>query len=248
MSVSAPEAAQFYLTAPSPCPYLDGRQERKMFTHLSGRRSQGLHQLLADNGFRRSQNLVYRPSCENCSACMSVRVCVDEFTPGKRHRRIIKTNADLKITVDDPIATDEQYELFSRYLAARHNGGGMNQMSEEDFQDMIEDSAVSTSVVEYRASNDQNNGGKLLAVSLTDNMADGYSMVYSFFDSGLDKRSLGNFVILDHVKRAKEANLQFVYLGYWVKGSAKMDYKSQFKPLQLQSMQAGWFNFEITRS
>jgi len=248
MSVSKPEGTQFYLTAATQCPYLEGQQERKMFTHLSGHRSQSLHQLLSDNGFRRSQNIVYRPSCPDCDACMSTRICIKEFVPSKRHRRIINNNRDLRNNIEDSIATEEQYELFSRYLNARHDGGGMTQMSEEDFQDMIEDSAVNTSVVEYRLGEDQNNSGnsdgQLLGVALTDNMLDGYSMVYSFFDPEMNKRSLGNFIILDHIKRAERANLDFVYLGYLIEKSAKMRYKSQFKPLQIQTMQSGWIDYE----
>ncbi|VAW25116.1 Arginyl-tRNA--protein transferase [hydrothermal vent metagenome] len=246
MSLSPPEATQFYLTAPSPCPYLADREERKMFTHLLGRRSQGLHQLLADNGFRRSQNLIYRPSCENCCACMSARVCVDKFVAGKRHRRIIRANQDLEVLVVDPHASDEQFEIFSRYLNARHNGGGMTQMSEDDYQDMIEDTAVSTSVVEYRLTSHDENSGKLVAVSLSDNMVDGYSMVYSFFDPDLKTRSLGNFMVLDHIARARQASLDFVYLGYLVEGSPKMNYKSQFAPLQVQSFDYGWVDYELS--
>lgn len=244
MSFRAPEAAQFYLTAPSPCPYLEGKEERKMFTHLSGRRAQGLHQLLADNGFRRSQNLIYRPSCEECSACMSARVCVDKFVVDKHHRRVIKANRDIAVEVCEPLANEEQYELFTRYLGARHNGGGMTQMSEEDFQDMIEDTAVDTSVVEYRIGGERENGGKLLAVVLSDNMADGYSMVYSFFEPNMKSRGLGNFLILDHIARARQANLDFVYLGYWVDGSAKMSYKSKFRPMQVLATPMGWQDYE----
>jgi len=244
MSVAPPEATQFYLTAPSPCPYLADHEERKMFTHLLGRRSQGLHQLLADNGFRRSQNLIYRPSCEKCSACMSARVCVDKFVAGKRHRRIIKANRDLKVVIVEPHASDEQFEIFSRYLNTRHNGGGMTQMSEEDYQDMIEDTAVSTSVIEYRLPSEDKTGDRLVAVSLSDNMSDGYSMVYSFFNPDLKSRSLGNFMVLDHIARAQLANLDFVYLGYLVEGSAKMNYKSQFTPLQVQSSNFGWIDYE----
>ncbi len=250
MSISAPEATRFYLTAPSPCPYLQGREERKMFTHLSGNRAQGLHQLLADNGFRRSQNLVYRPNCRDCSACMSARVCVKNFTARKRHKRIIRANRDVVAKVGHPQATDEQYEIFSRYLKARHEGGGMTNMSEEDYQDMIEDTAVDTSVVEYRlkAEKGDENAGRLLAVCLTDNMADGYSMVYSFFDPEMSRRSPGSFLILDHIERARTNGLAYVYLGYLVEKSAKMSYKSEFRPLQVQYMDRGWLDYETFSS
>ncbi|MCF6302063.1 MAG: arginyltransferase [Devosiaceae bacterium] len=240
MSIQAPETAQFYMTSPTPCPYLENREERKLFTHLTGRRSQGLHQLLADSGFRRSQNLVYRPSCQSCSACKSARVVVGEFSPRRRHRKIINANGDICANINPPEASDEQYELFLRYLEARHNGGGMTQMGEEDYQDMVEDTPVDSSLIEYRLGATDTDDGQLVGVALTDNMSDGYSMVYSFFDPELTRRGLGNYMILDHIERARNADLNYVYLGYWVQNSPKMDYKSQFRPLQVQSIHAGW--------
>ena len=239
-TVPIPEIAQFYLTAPAPCPYLEGKKERKLFTHLSGRRAQGVHQVLADTGFRRSQNLVYRPACEECHACKSARVCVNGFKFHRRYLRLEKINQDLKIRVLPPKATQEQFDLFCRYLAHRHAGGGMTQMSQEDYQDMMEDTPVSTSLVEYRLANSEKTDGKLLAVALVDNMADGFSLVYSFFDPDLKRRGLGNFVILDHIRRAARMGLPFVYLGYWVENSPKMEYKSGFRPLQIQNTRTGW--------
>ncbi len=148
------------------------------------------------------------------------------------------------VTIIAPHASDEQFEIFSRYLRARHNGGGMTQMNEEDYQDMIEDTSVSTSVIEYRLPGKTKDEDRLVAVSLSDNMNDGYSMVYSFFDPDLKNRSLGNFMVLDHIERARQANLDFVYLGYLVEGSAKMGYKSQFRPLQIQSASSGWIDYK----
>lgn len=240
MSIQAPETAQFYMTSPTPCPYLENREERKLFTHLRGRRSQGLHQLLADNGFRRSQNLVYRPNCESCNACMSARVVVNEFAPRKRHKRILNANRDVCAKVIAPEASDEQFDLFLRYLDMRHTGGGMTQMGEDDYQDMVEDTPVDSSLIEYRIGGSEADDGQLIGVALTDNMADGYSMVYSFFDPELTRRGLGNYMILDHIARACIGGLEYLYLGYWVQNSAKMDYKSQFRPLQVQSVETGW--------
>ncbi len=240
MSIQAPETTQFYMTSPTPCPYLENREERKLFTHLIGRRSQGLHQMLADNGFRRSQNLVYRPNCEACSACMSARVVVKDFVPRKRHRRIMRANRDVQANIIPTEASEEQFELFLRYLEARHSGGGMTQMGEEDYQDMVEDTPVDSCLVEYRIGGSQHDAGQLIGVALTDNMADGYSMVYSFFDPDLPRRGLGNYMILDHIGRANGVGLDYLYLGYWVQNSAKMDYKSQFRPLQIQSVETGW--------
>lgn len=236
MTRQSPEVAQFFLTAPSACPYLIGREERKLFTHLSGRRAGALHQLLSEHGFRRSQNLVYRPACDGCTACRSVRVMVREFEPRKRFRRIWRTNSDLLGRKVEARVTEEQYNLFGRYLHARHEGGGMTQMSFSDYEFMVEDTPVDTFLVEYRQGKD----GPLVAVALSDMMEDGYSMVYSFFDPALSRRSLGNFMILDHIDRAGHEGLAYVYLGYWVEGSPKMAYKAEFAPLQVQTEHAGW--------
>ncbi|WP_417310004.1 arginyltransferase [Devosia sp.] len=244
MTDQTPENTQLFLTAAMPCPYLPGRQERKLFTHLTGRRASSLHQLLSDNGFRRSQNLIYRPACDGCSACQSVRIVAQEFTPGARYRRVLKTNADIQVEVCQPRATAEQYELFKRYLDARHSGGGMTQMSFVDYEYMVEDTPVQTVLVEYRIGNLPDR--PLVAVALTDVMPDGLSMVYSFYDPDLGKRGLGNYLILDHIEQVKLAGLSYVYLGYWVKDSPKMAYKGRFAPLEVQRGPLGWRPIEVT--
>jgi leucyl-tRNA---protein transferase len=238
MTDQTPENAQLFLTAPMPCPYLPGKQERKLFTHLTGRRASSLHRLLSDNGFRRSQNLIYRPACENCAACQSVRILAREFENTARYRRVLKANEDVSISVRAPRATAEQFALFKRYLDDRHTGGGMTQMSFVDYEYMVEDTPVQTVVVEYRLESDP--AKPLIAVALTDVMPDGLSMVYSFYDPMLPKRGLGNLLILDHVRQVRLAGLSYVYLGYWVKDSPKMAYKGQFRPLEVQRGPLGW--------
>ena len=171
MTDQTPENTQLFLTAAMPCPYLPGRQERKLFTHLTGRRASALHHLLSDNGFRRSQNLIYRPACDGCSACQSVRIVAQEFQSSARYRRIQKANADIAVEVCQPRATAEQYALFKRYLEARHAGGGMTQMSFVDYEYMVEDTPVQTVVVEYRLMTRSDR--PLVAVALTDVMPDG---------------------------------------------------------------------------
>jgi arginine-tRNA-protein transferase len=237
MTDHTPENTQLFLTAAMPCPYLPGRQERKLFTHLTGRRATSLHHLLSDNGFRRSQNLIYRPACDGCSACQSVRIVVSAFDMSSRFRRIRRINADVTVEVCAPRATAEQYALFKRYLEARHSGGGMTQMSFVDYEYMVEDTPVQTIVVEYRLTTP---GRPLVAVALTDVMPDGLSMVYSFYDPDLDRRGLGNLLILDHIERVRLAGLSYVYLGYWVKDSPKMAYKCSFRPLEVQRGPLGW--------
>ncbi len=236
-----PESAQFFLTAPSPCPYLEGRQERKLFTHLSGRRAAALHHLLSDHGFRRSQNLIYRPACLDCDACQSVRVRAADFTPATRHKRNLKLNGDIAGEVVPPIVSAEQYDLFKLYLEARHDGGGMTQMSYLDYEFMVEDTPVHSVLIEYRLTRDTADGvqGQLVGVALTDPLPDGLSMVYSFFDPALSRRGLGTMMILDHIARAREMN-GYLYLGYWVPNSPKMAYKVAFQPLEVQRGSRGW--------
>lgn len=233
------DAPQFYLTSPAPCPYLPGREERKVFTHLIGRRAPALNDTLTQSGFRRSQTIAYRPACETCRACISVRVKVDDFDLSRGLRRVLKRNCDLTSEARRPHAVAEQYALFRAYVGARHNDGGMADMSMIDYQMMVEDSHVETRLIEYRLAAAGGGPGSLIACCLTDYLADGLSMVYSFYDPGLDERSLGAFMILDHVERVRRVGLPHLYLGYWVEGSRKMDYKARFLPQERLGMD-GW--------
>ncbi len=242
MTEQSPENTQLFLTAAMPCPYLPGKQERKLFTHLTGRRASSLHYLLSENGFRRSQNLIYRPACEGCGACQSVRIIAPKFEPSASYRRVLQNNRDVVAKVCAPEATTEQYSLFKRYLEARHAGGGMNQMSFVDYEYMVEDTPVQTVLVEYRRLSGSQR--PLVAVALTDVMPDGLSMVYSFFDPEFTRRSLGTYIILDHIEQVKSAGLSYVYLGYWVSQSPKMAYKGRFRPLEVQRGPLGWCALE----
>lgn len=229
MRHTLPIAPQFYVTAPQPCPYLEGRMERKLFTALQGDGADRLNNSLSQQGFRRSQNVLYRPSCADCAACLSARINVDAFGPSKSQRRTIRRNAHLIRRATSPWATDEQYELFRRYLDARHADGGMADMDVFEFAAMIEETPIRSRVVEYTDAGT----GALIAVSLTDVLDDGLSMVYSFYDPDLPQQGLGTYMILDHVEIAREADLPYVYLGYWVPGSPKMGYKARFAGLQI---------------
>lgn len=238
------DTPQFYLTAPSPCPYIRGQTERKVFTHLVGDRAIGLNDLLSHGGFRRSQTIAYRPACESCQACVSVRVLVNEFDWSKGFRRIRDQNSDLVGDMRAAVPSSDQYALFRRYLDARHAEGGMASMSVLDYAMMIEDSHVKTRVVEYRRRGPDTaiNGrgtGPLLGLALTDILTDGLSMVYSFYEPEQMARSLGTFIILDHVLRARAMGLPYLYLGYWIAGSQKMEYKARFRP-QERLAPGGW--------
>ena len=231
---------RFFVTTPTPCPYLPGRSERKVFTELNGSNATELNDALGRIGFRRSQNVAYRPSCQSCTACVSVRVVNRDFTPTASQRKLMRRNNDLIVEARAPWATEEQYELLGRYLSARHPAGGMADMSEGDFAGMVEHSPVETCVVEYRERNADGSAGKLVGACLTDRQGDGLSMVYSFFDVGEDARTgLGTFIILDHILRAGRAGLPYVYLGYWIEGSDRMAYKTKFRPMERLGP-AGW--------
>jgi arginine-tRNA-protein transferase len=242
------DTPQFYLTAPSPCPYLSGREERKVFTHLVGERAPELNDLLTHGGFRRSQSIAYRPACETCRACVSVRVVVEDFRPTRSMRRVLDRNSDLVAEMRVPVPTSEQYSVFRGYLDSRHRDGGMADMTVLDYAMMVEDSHVETRIVEFRRRGPDSRitgrgNGPLLGVALTDVLSDGLSMVYSFFDPDAGDRSLGTFIILDHIARARRLGLPYVYLGYWVKGSKKMDYKGRFLPQERLSGN-GWTRVE----
>jgi arginyl-tRNA--protein-N-Asp/Glu arginylyltransferase len=232
--VSAPfRFPKFFVTNPSPCPYLPGKVERKVFTELSGRNASELNEALGRIGFRRSQSVAYRPSCIDCSACVSVRVLAAEFTPNASQRRLLRKHRDIEVAACKPWTTEEQYQLLRRYLAQRHPGGGMAEMDEHDFADMVEQTSVDTYVIEYREPSVDGQPGRLIGACLSDQQSDGLSMIYSFFDVGPEARKgLGTFIILDHIIRAGRAGLPYVYLGYWVEGSERMRYKTAFRPLE----------------
>jgi len=227
---------QFYITASNACPYLSQREERKIFTELSGPDAAALSESLGKVGFRRSQSVAYRPACEDCQACISVRVRAQDFTLSKSMKRIMRRNTDIKAQVAPLAATDEQYALLNTYLKSRHHDGTMADLSQTEYVEMVESSPVATHLIEYRTVMDR----KLIAAALTDTLSDGCSMVYSFFDTNEDPRGLGNYIILDHIKRTADSGLDYVYMGYWIKQSPKMNYKARFQPMERLGPE-GWF-------
>jgi arginine-tRNA-protein transferase len=235
---------EFYVTAPQPCPYLSGRLERKLFTHLTHDKAPALVDNLLKGGFRRSQNIAYMPYCEGCQACVSVRVLVDEFEMTRSMRRALDDNNDLVARRLQATPTSEQYSLFRAYIDARHADGGMADMTVLDYAMMVEDSIIDTFMTEYRLAPDpaaKNPAEKrpLMGVALCDRLSDGISMVYSFYEPEAQKRGLGTYMILEHIAYAKRLGVPYLYLGYWINGSPKMSYKRRFLP-QEQLTGSGW--------
>lgn len=228
---------RYYLSTPGPCPYLPDREERKIFVHLPLKDAALMNDQLAELGFRRSQNIIYRPACLACHACQSIRIPVKKFNLSKNQAATLRRNQDLTSSITDAIATQEHFDLLKTYLAARHRDGGMMEMGPDDFQDMIEDTPVRTHLINYYRS------GTLIASALIDLLGNGLSMSYSFYNPNEPKRSLGKFMILDHIQKTRDAGLDYVYLGYWVKNSPKMGYKASYHPHELLT-DNGWIYCE----
>ena len=238
---------EFYVTAPQPCPYLPGRLERKLFTHLTHDKPATLVDNLLKGGFRRSQNIAYMPYCEGCQSCVSVRVLVDEFAPNKSFRRVMETNADLSARRLQATPTSEQYSLFRSYIDARHADGGMADMTVLDYAMMVEDSIIDTFVTEYRIApppTARDKDKRLMGVALCDRLSDGISMVYSFYDPDAVRRSLGTYMILEHMEYTRQLGLPYLYLGYWIQGSQKMSYKKRFQPQEMLTG-SGWIRVAV---
>jgi len=224
----------FFITDPMPCPYIEGMMERKLFTHIAGERADEINNNLTHAGFRRSQTIAYRPACDKCTACRSVRVQVAGFSASRNMRKIANRNTGLTSEVIPPNTSREQYDLLRRYLDSRHEDGGMAQMTVLDYMAMVEETSVKTNLVEYRDADE-----RLIACLLVDEMRDGLSLVYSFFDPDMPANSLGSYIILDQIARAQAMKLPHVYLGYLIEDCGKMNYKKRFKPLQILD-EEGW--------
>jgi len=230
----------FFTTAPLPCPYLSGRLERKIVTELSGPDAEGLHESLSRAGFRRSHSIAYTPACPGCNACVPVRIVVDDFTPNRTMRKVLRANADLTASPQPPRSTAEQFRLFARYQESRHTGGDMALMGFYDYRSMIEDTPIETNVVEFRTAD-----STLRAAVLTDRVSDGLSAVYSYYDPDHVGESLGTYMILWMIDEARRLGLPYVYLGYWIAESRKMSYKTRFAPLEAFGP-GGWYKLPLS--
>lgn len=223
-----------------PCPYLPGREERNVAAELSAADGAEIYDAAVRAGFRRSHDIIYRPACPGCEACVPVRIDVRGFSPSRSLARVARRNAGLSVDVlAPPRAAPETFELFCRYQNGRHAGGGMDRMSPREFDGLMTTSPVDTFAAEFR-----DRAGALVAVMLADAVADGVSAVYSFFEPGRARDGLGTYMVLWLIEHARARGLDYVYLGYWIAMSRKMAYKMRFRPLEALHPRDGWIPFD----
>lgn len=218
---------RFFTTPAHDCSYLDGKQAITLFADPLTKIDKNLYSALSAVGFRRSGSHIYRPYCQTCAACIPVRIPVAQFTDKRKHRRARKTNKTLTVTKHSPRLTEEYFSLYEKYVSERHSDGDMYPASRDQFQSFLVDGRAEASFYEFR------NSGRLLAVAVADELNDGLSAIYTFFDTDEQSRALGVFAVLWLVGEAQARNLEFLYLGYWIKQCQKMNYKMEYKPIEL---------------
>ena len=228
---------RFFTTPAHDCSYLDGKQAITLFADPLARIDKDLYSSLSAVGFRRSGNHIYRPYCQNCNACIPVRVPVRQFSEKRRYRRVRQRNRDITIERCIPDLNEEYFDLYNRYITARHSDGDMYPASRDQFQSFLVEGRPEASFYEYRAS------GKLLAVAVADELNDGLSAIYTFFEPELPERSLGVYSILRLIETSRQLGLEFLYLGYWIRQCQKMSYKMDYKPLQIY-VNNSWINVD----
>jgi arginine-tRNA-protein transferase len=231
---SSPAEIQFYATATYPCSYINGRIARSQVASPSDQVDSHVYSELVQHGFRRSGGFVYRPHCDNCRACMSIRIPVAEFKPSRSQRRAISQHGHLVAYISRPHFSQEHYELYLRYQQARHPGGGMDQDDMGQYIEFLTTSPVDTFLVEFREVGDADAAGKLKMVSIIDQLDDGLSAVYTFYEP-TPKQNFGTFNILWQISKTQALGLERLYLGYWIETCEKMAYKIRFQPSEVLS-------------
>lgn len=224
------------ISAPQPCSYLPGEFSSSAFVDPDCGVDNALYSQLIRNGFRRSGRLVYRPHCSDCSQCLSLRIPLDQFKERRRHRRTREHNRQVRVVPCSARFQQDHYDLYRRYTAIRHAGGEMADASPEAYLDFLSSNWSETHFLELRKHDE------LLGVAVTDQVADGLSAVYTFFDPDLPRHSLGTYAILCQLSMARQLGLPYLYLGYWVRDCEKMAYKADYRPMQIFS-QGRWRQF-----
>ncbi|MCB1672037.1 MAG: arginyltransferase [Gammaproteobacteria bacterium] len=223
----AVRSVRLFRTAPHDCSYLRGRLASTLFVDPEVKVTASINSQLSERGFRRSGSHIYKPDCEGCQSCISTRILVNDFRFSRRHRRILNRNADLEVRESSSVDRPEAYRLYCDYINRRHADGDMHPPNPEQYVSFISVRPEGTRFFEFYEQD------RLLAVSVVDQLQHGLSAVYTFYDPEQNRRSLGNFVILWQIQRARSMQLPFLYLGYWVKDCPKMSYKSTYRPLEM---------------
>ncbi|MFK7816059.1 MAG: arginyltransferase [Gammaproteobacteria bacterium] len=216
----------FYQTPIHPCGYLPNQYSLNIFADPNEEISTQTYSWLIDYGFRRNGNHLYRPQCPECNACVPTRVCIDEFKPNRSQKRSLKFNQDLEINEVQNNFKQEHFDLYTKYLQSRHSDGPMSQSTRKDYEEFILGTWSETSLLEFRLDK------KLISVAVFDVLPQGLSAVYTFFDDEYNKRGLGTLAVLKLIQRTEQLKLPYLYLGYWIKESQKMNYKVNFRPIE----------------
>ncbi|HEY9541975.1 MAG TPA: arginyltransferase [Luteimonas sp.] len=231
------EGLRVFDTGAHPCGYFPERTARDLVLDPRDPRLPRFYPQALDWGFRRSGDLVYRPHCGDCRACVAVRIPVRDFVPDRSQRRCLRRNADVTVRVVPTQRTDEQLALYQRYLKARHRGGGMDDHGASEFEQFLVGAWSDGRFLEFRVD------GRLLGVAVTDRVERALSAVYTFYDPDESARGLGTFAILRQIAWARDEGLDHLYMGYWIEGHRKMDYKRRFRPLEAFTGR-GWRRLE----
>ena len=216
-----------YTTYPHSCSYLEDQEATTLFVDPRQEVDQTLYSNLSVLGFRRSGNHLYRPHCSNCEACIPARIPVSSFEPNRNQRRALNRNLDLEVELSSDIRDQSAFDLYCRYIEQRHADGDMYPPDREQYQSFLDNAWECTRYYRFYAK------GQLIAICVVDELLDGLSAIYTFFDPTSDARSLGRYVILWQVEKTRELGLDYLYLGYWIKNCRKMSYKSEYRPLQV---------------
>ena len=232
------ESLDFYLTPEHECSYLPSEQAMTLFADPSVCINTDLYSELIQYGFRRSGTHVYRPRCPMCDACIPIRIAADDFKPSRGQRRIWKRNQDLEIVIAAAEYNSEHFQLYRHYMKSRHKGGGMDNPDPEKYSEFLLNPYIDAYLVEFR------HHDKLLAVASVDKLNNALSAVYTFFDPTESARSLGSMAILWQIEHAKQENIEYIYLGYWIKQCQKMVYKSKYRPFEI-FQEGSWRTCEI---
>jgi arginyl-tRNA--protein-N-Asp/Glu arginylyltransferase len=227
------ETAQLYLSMPHPCGYLPDRMASTLFIDPHQPVSPVLFDELMRRGFRRSGDLIYTPHCAGCQACVPVRIPVAEFTPNRSQRRTWTRNRDLRVCEREPGFDPDQFALYRRYQAGRHQGSTMDDPDAAKYLDFLISRRATTRFFEFRGPDPADTAkDRLLCVAVVDVLGDGLSAVYTFFAPELSARGLGTYAVLWEIEHARRLGLTWLYLGYWIEESPKMAYKANFRPIQ----------------